>query len=42
MSICIHLYTCMFMYSVIQTDGLNSVRLYSLNYTGYVNDLFNI
>ena len=29
-------------YSVIQKDGLNFVRLYSLNYTRYVNDLHNI
>jgi hypothetical protein len=29
------------MYSVIQKDGLNFVRLYFLNYTWYVNDLHN-
>jgi hypothetical protein len=29
-------------YSVIQKDGLNFVRLYFLNYTWYVNDLHNI
>jgi len=29
-------------YSVIQKDGLNFVRLYFLNYTCYVNDLHNI
>jgi len=29
-------------YSVIQKDGLTFVRLYSLNYTRYVNDLHNI
>ena len=29
-------------YSVNQTDGLNFVRLYFLNYTRYVNDLNNI
>jgi hypothetical protein len=29
-------------YRVIQKDGLNFVRLYVLNYTGYVNDLHNI
>jgi len=27
---------------VIQKDGLNFVRLYSLNYTRYVNDVHNI
>jgi hypothetical protein len=30
------------MYSVIQKDGLNFVRLYFLNYTWYMNDLHNI
>ena len=30
------------LYSVIQKDGLNFVRLYFLNYTWYVNDLHNI
>jgi len=30
------------MYSAIQKDGLNFVRLYFLNYTWYVNDLHNI
>jgi len=30
------------LYSMIQTDGLNFVRLYFLNYTWYVNDLPNI
>ena len=30
------------LYSVIQKDGLNFVRLYFLNYTRYVNDLHNI
>ena len=34
------LYTAI--YSVIQNDGLNFVRLYFLNYTWYVNDLHNI
>ena len=29
-------------YSVIQKDGLNFVRLYFLNYIWYVNDLHNI
>jgi hypothetical protein len=29
-------------YSVIQKDGLNFVRLYFLNYTWHVNDLHNI
>ena len=29
-------------YSVIQKDGLNFVRLYFLNYTWYVNYLHNI
>jgi len=29
-------------YSVIQKDGLNFVRLYFLNYTRYVSDLHNI
>jgi len=29
-------------YSVIQKDGLNFVRLYFLNYTWYLNDLYNI
>jgi len=29
-------------YSVIQKDGLNFVRLYFLNYTWYENDLHNI
>jgi len=29
------------LYSVIQKDGLNFVRLYFLNYTWYVNDLYN-
>jgi len=29
-------------YSVIQKDGLKFVRLYSLNYTWYVNNLHNI
>ena len=29
-------------YRVIQKDGLNFIRLYSLNYTWYVNDLHNI
>ena len=29
-------------YSVIQKDGLNFVRLYFLNYTWYVDDLHNI
>ena len=28
-------------YSVIQKNGLNIVRLYFLNYIGYVNDLHN-
>jgi len=26
---------------MIQKDGLNFVRLYFLNYTWYVNDLYN-
>jgi hypothetical protein len=30
------------LYSVIQKDGLNFVRLCFLNYTWYVNDLHNI
>jgi hypothetical protein len=30
------------MYSLIQKDGLNFVRLYFLNYKWYVNDLRNI
>jgi len=30
------------LYSVIQKDGLNFVRLYFLNYTCHVNDLHNI
>jgi chorismate mutase len=30
------------MYSEIQKDGLDFVRLYFLNYTWYVNDLHNI
>jgi hypothetical protein len=30
------------LYSVIQKDGLNFVRLYFPNYTWYVNDLHNI
>jgi len=30
------------LYGVIQKDGLNFVRLYSLNYTWYVNYLNNI
>ena len=30
------------LYSVIQKDGLNFVRLYFLNYTCYVNELHNI
>jgi len=30
------------MYSVIQKEGLNFVRLYFLNYTWYVNELHNI
>ena len=30
------------MYSVIQKDGLNFVRLHFLKYTWYVNDLHNI
>jgi len=30
------------MYSVIQKDGLNFVRLYFLNCTRYVNGLHNI
>ena len=29
-------------YSVIQSDGLNFIRLYFLNYTRYVNNLHNI
>jgi len=29
-------------YSVIQKDGLNFVRLYFLKYTWYVNELQNI
>ena len=29
-------------YSMIQKDGLNFVRLYFVNYTWYVKDLFNI
>jgi hypothetical protein len=29
-------------YSVIQKDGFNFVRLYFLNYTWYVNDVHNI
>jgi len=29
-------------YSMIQKDGLNFIRLYFLNYTWYVNDLHNI
>ena len=29
-------------YSVIQKDWLKFVRLYFLNYTRYVNDLYNI
>ena len=29
-------------YSAIQKDGFNFVRLYFLNYTWYVNDLHNI
>ena len=29
-------------YRVIQKDVLNFLRLYFLNYTGYVNDLHNI
>jgi len=29
-------------YSVIQKDGLNFVRLYFLNYAWYVNDLHSI
>ena len=32
---------CRLLYSVIQKDGLNFVRLYFLNYTWYVNDLHN-
>ena len=31
-----------YIYSVIQKDGLNFVRLYFLNCTCYVNDLHNI
>jgi len=31
-----------YIYSVIQKDGLNFVRLYFLNYTRYMNDLHNI
>jgi len=30
------------MYSVIQKDGLNFVRLYFLNYKRYMNDVHNI
>ena len=30
------------LYSVIQKDALNFIRLYFLNYTRYVNDLHNI
>jgi len=30
------------LYSMIQKDGLNFLRLYFLNYTWYVNDLHNI
>jgi hypothetical protein len=30
------------LYSAIQKDGLNFVRLYFLNYTWYVNNLHNI
>jgi hypothetical protein len=38
------MYVCMYVYiySVIQKDGLKFVRLYFLNYTWYVNDLHNI
>ena len=31
-----------YIYRVIQKDGLNFVRLYFLNYTWYVTDLHNI
>jgi hypothetical protein len=34
--------TEIFKYSVIKKDGLNFVRLYFLNCTWYVNDLYNI
>jgi hypothetical protein len=34
--------TVQYSYSVIKKDGLNFVRLYFLNYTRYVNDLYNI
>jgi len=30
------------LYSLIQKDGLNFVRLYFLHYTSYVDDLHNI
>jgi len=33
---------CASIYSVIQKDGRNFVRLYLLNYTWYVNDLHSI
>jgi len=36
-----HLYLYIPIYSVIQKDGLNFVRLCFLNYTWYVNDLHN-
>jgi hypothetical protein len=31
---------CFMKYSVTQKDGLSFVRLYFLNYTWYVNDLY--
>jgi len=37
----LHLF-CIILYSVIQKDGLNFVRLYFLNCTWYLNDLQNI
>jgi len=36
----LHIY--IYIYSMIQKDGLSFVRLYFLNYTWYVNDLHNI